>query len=327
MLNYLIIFTTALISGIIFTFWLVRVFGKHNLLKTKNIPLVGGLGAGLALLFSLGIGIVIFDLAATKLLTVVGISCLMLIFGVIDDLKELSVWQKFLAQSLCAALLIAQGVKTDIMYFGFWGNALITFFWLVGMTNAFNLLDIMDGLASGTVLIVSSAFFIIGFLGADLNVQIFSLILCAISLGFLLFNLPPAKVYMGNSGSHFFGLLIAALALMTHYASAENVFALFSPVMILGLPIMDTVLLISFRIVKKKVPFMKSRDHLAFKIGALGLSPRATIAVMYSLCLIFSVCGIILVRVNNLAAGMIIIAVFLFSIGVFTKLVKIEVHD
>jgi UDP-GlcNAc:undecaprenyl-phosphate/decaprenyl-phosphate GlcNAc-1-phosphate transferase len=327
MLNYLIIFTTALISGIIFTFWLAKAFRKHNLLKTKNIPLVGGLGAGLAFLLSLGIGIAIFDLAATKLLVVVGISCLMLIFGVIDDLKELSVWQKFLTQSLCAVLLIAQGVKTDIMYFGFWGNALVTFFWLIGMTNAFNLLDIMDGLASGTVLIVSSAFFTIGFLGADLNVQIFSLILCAISLGFLLFNLPPAKVYMGNSGSHFFGLLIAALALMTHYASAENVFALFSPVMILGLPIMDTALLIIFRLVKKKVPFMKSRDHLALKIGALGLSPRATITVMYALCLVFSACGIILVRVNNLAAGMMIIAVFLFSIGVFTKLVKIEVHD
>ncbi len=326
MFNYLIIFTVALLCGIIFILWLTKLSSKYNLLKTKNIPLVGGLAAGLAFFIACGIGLMIFDLAPAKLLAVGGAGYLMLIFGVIDDLKELSVWQKFLLQSVCAVVLIAFGVKTDIMYFGPGGNALITFFWLVGMTNAFNLLDIMDGLAAGTILIVSSAFFIIGIFGADLTVQMISLVLCAISLGFLLFNFPPARVYLGNSGSHFFGLLIASLALMTHYASEQNVFALFSPVMILGLPIMDTVLLVIFRMMKKKIPFIKSRDHLALKIGALGVSPRITVAIMYSLCLFFSACGVILVKVNNLAAGMITISVFLCSIIVFMKLVKIKVH-
>ncbi|PIQ88088.1 MAG: hypothetical protein COV73_00690 [Candidatus Omnitrophica bacterium CG11_big_fil_rev_8_21_14_0_20_43_6] len=326
MLKYSIVFTAALISGIIFTFWLARVSRKYNLLKTKGIPLVGGLGLGLAFVLASGLGILMFDLAVVKVAGIVGVAWLVLLFGIVDDLKELSVGQKFLAQSFCAVLLISLGVKTEIMYFGFWGNALITFFWIVGMTNVFNLLDIMDGLAAGTALIVSSAFLIIGFLGSDLNVQIFSLILCALSSGFLIFNLPPAKVYLGNSGSHFFGLLIASVALITHYASLENVFALLSPVMILGLPIMDTILLIIFRIIKKKAPFMKSQDHLALKIGALGLSPRATIAVMYLLCFIFAACGVILVRVNNLVAGIIIISVFLFSIGIFMKLVKIEAY-
>jgi UDP-GlcNAc:undecaprenyl-phosphate GlcNAc-1-phosphate transferase len=107
----------------------------------------------------------------------------------------------------------------------------------------------------------------------------------------------------------------------------ENVFALLSPVMILGLPIMDTVLLIIFRALKKKAPFKKSRDHLALKIGALGLSPRITILVMYLLCSIFASCGVILTRVNNLLAEIIVIFVFLFSIGIFMKLVKIEAYD
>ncbi|MCX5698314.1 MAG: MraY family glycosyltransferase [Candidatus Omnitrophica bacterium] len=327
MFKYLIIFTAALISGILFTSLLARISWQYKILKTKDIPLVGGPGMGLAFVLTCGLGIFTFDLSAVKVLAVVSASLVMLFFGVIDDLRELSVAQKFLTQSFCAILLISFGIKTNIMYFGFWGNALITFFWIVGMTNAFNLLDIMDGLAAGTALIVSSAFLLIGFLSPDLNVQILSLILCAVSAGFLIFNLPPAKVYLGNSGSHFFGLLIASVALITHYASGENVFALLSPVMILGLPIMDTILLIIFRVIKKKAPFKKSSDHLALKIGALGLSPSVTILVMYLLCFIFAGCGVILTRANNLLAGAIIISVFLFSIGIFIKLVKIEAYD
>jgi UDP-GlcNAc:undecaprenyl-phosphate GlcNAc-1-phosphate transferase len=327
MLKYIIIFTTALISGIIFTSWLARFSWKYNILKTKGIPLVGGLGIGLAFVFSSFLGVFTFNLAVPKVLAVTSISLLMLFFGIIDDLRELSVLQKILVQSLCAILLITLGIKTDIMYLGFWGNALVTFLWIVGITNAFNLLDIMDGLAAGTALIVSSAFLLIGFLNSDLNVQILSLILCATSFGFLIFNLPPAKVYLGNSGSHFFGLLIASVALITHYASMENIFALLSPVMILGLPIMDTILLIIFRIIKRKAPFRKSRDHVALKIGALGFSPLITILVMYLLCFIFASCGVVLTRVNNLLAEMMIISVFLFSIGIFMKLVKIEAYD
>jgi UDP-GlcNAc:undecaprenyl-phosphate/decaprenyl-phosphate GlcNAc-1-phosphate transferase len=327
MLKYLIVFTAALISGMLFTSLLSSISSRYKILKTKNIPLVGGLGIGLAFVFSSGLSILTFNLPLAKMLAVVGAAMFMLFFGVIDDLKELSVVQKFLAQSFCATLLISFGVKTDIMYFGFWGNILITFIWIVGMTNAFNLLDIVDGLAAGTTLIVSSAFLLIGFLGQDLNVQILSLILCAVSGGFLIFNFPPAKVYLGNSGSHFFGLLLASVALITHYASMENTFALLSPVMILGLPIMDTILLIIFRIIKRKAPFKKSRDHVALKIGALGASPLVTILAMYLLCFIFAGCGVILTRVNNLLAEVIILSVFLFSIGIFMKLVKIEAYD
>lgn len=327
MLKYLIIFTAALISGMLLTSRLAGISHKFKILKTKGIPLVGGIGIGLAFVFAVGLSIFTFDLAVAKLLAVVSASLFMLFFGVIDDLKESSVAQKFLGQSICAILLISFGIKTNIVYFGFWGNALVTFFWILGMTNAFNLLDILDGLAAGTALIISSAFLLIGFLNADLNVQILSLILCGVSAGFLRFNLPPARVYLGNSGSHFLGLALAAVALITHYASMDNIFALLSPVMILGLPIMDTVLLIIFRVIKKKAFFKKSRDHLALKIGALGLSARSTILVMYLLCFIFASCGVILTRVNNFLAEVIIISVFLFSIGIFMRLVKIEAYD
>jgi UDP-GlcNAc:undecaprenyl-phosphate GlcNAc-1-phosphate transferase len=326
MLKYGVIFTAGLIFSLVFTFLLAKISLKYKVLKSGAIPLVGGLGIGLAFALALSLGIYMFNLAIAKILAVAGACLLMLILGVIDDLKELSVAQKFLGQSFCAILLILCGIRTDIMFFGFWLNAAITFFWIIGITNAFNLLDIVDGLAAGTCLIVSSAFLLIGFLNADLNVQVISLILCAASCGFLIFNFPPARAYLGNAGSHFLGLLLASIALMAHYASSGNVFALLSPVMILGLPIVDTILLIIFRVIKKKPPFNKSKDHLALKIGALGFSPLKTILIMYLLSSIFAGCGVILTRANNLFAAVITIAVFLFSMGMFLRLVKIEAN-
>jgi UDP-GlcNAc:undecaprenyl-phosphate GlcNAc-1-phosphate transferase len=327
MLNYLIIFTSALIFSMLFTLLLAKFSLKNKLLKTKNIPLVGGLGVGLAFIFTLFLGIFALHLPLTGILAIAVASLAMLLFGIIDDLRELSVVHKFLVQSICAVYLISCGIKTEIMYLGFWGNAVITFFWLLGVTNAFNLLDILDGLTTGLVLIISSAFLLMGFLSADLNVQVLSLILCACSIGFLFFNFPPARVYLGNSGSHFFGLLLASVALVIHYASESNLFALFSPVVILGLPIMDTALLIIFRLVRKKLPFNKSKDHLALRIKALGFSPSKILLIMYLLCFIFSACGVVITRVSNPLALSIIIAVCLFSIGVFPKLIKIEVDD
>ena len=327
MFKYLIIFTSALASGMVFIFLLIKISFKYKVLQAKSIPLAGGLGIGMALILSLALGVFIFNLVLVKILVITGVCLFMLFFGVVDDLRELSVAQKILAQSFCAILLILFGIKTDIMYFGFWGNAVITFFWILGMTNAFNLLDILDGLAAGIILIVSCAFLLLGFLSADLNVQILSLILCGSSAGFLIFNLHPARAYLGNSGSHFLGLLVAALALITHYASSENIFALFSPIMILGLPIIDTLLLVIFRIIKRRPPFNKSKDHLALKIGALGFTPRKIVFIMCLLCSIFASCGVFLTRVSTFWAAGMITAVFLFTLNIFLRLVKIEAED
>ncbi|MDD5409000.1 MAG: MraY family glycosyltransferase, partial [Candidatus Omnitrophica bacterium] len=219
MLKYLIIFSGALISSILCIFLLAKTSLKYKILQARSIPLVGGLGIGIAFVFSSCLGAYVFGIGGTKIFIVLGVSLLMLFFGIIDDLKELSILQKFLAQSFCAVLLISLGIMTDIMYLGFWGNAAVTFFWILGITNAYNLLDIMDGLAAGTALIVSSALLAIAFFTQDLNMQILSLILCAVTSGFLVFNLPPARVYLGNSGSHFLGFMICAIALILHYAS------------------------------------------------------------------------------------------------------------
>jgi len=326
MLNYLIIFTSALVSSVLCVSLLIRACSRINILQANGVSSVGGLGIGAAFIISASLGVFMFGLPAGKMLAVLGASFLMLFFGIIDDLKELSVLQKFLAQSLCASLLIYSGVMTDIMYLGFWGNVTVTFFWILGITNAFNLLDIMDGLAAGTALIVSSAMLVISFVNPDLNAQILSIILCAATLGFLIFNLPPANAYLGNSGSHFIGFIICALTLILRYASKDNALALLSPIVILWLPITDTLLLIIFRIMKKRIPFKKSNDHIAFRIKTFSATPAKTILVMFFLCFIFSSAGVVLTRVSNFWATGIIITMFLFGIILFWKLIKVDTH-
>jgi UDP-GlcNAc:undecaprenyl-phosphate GlcNAc-1-phosphate transferase len=309
------------------TLVLTKASLRYKVLQAKGVPVVGGLAIGISFIVSSSLGMFVFGTASGKIFSIAGVSIFMLLFGIVDDLKELSVLQKFLAQSFCAALLISLGVMTDIMYLGLWGNVLVTFFWILGITNAFNLLDIMDGLAAGTACIVSSALLVISFLNPDLNMQIFSIVLCSVTFGFLLFNLPPAKAYLGNSGSHFLGFMICSLALVLRYASQENVFALASPILILWLPITDTLLLIIFRVMKKKIPFEKSNDHIAFRIRLCAAGPVKTILVMFMLCFIFSLAGVVLTKVGNYAAAGIILGVFLFSIFLFWKLIKIDTHE
>ncbi|MDD5501593.1 MAG: MraY family glycosyltransferase [Candidatus Omnitrophica bacterium] len=327
MLRYFIVFSGVLVFSMLSVLVLGKWALRRKLLQAQGVPLVGGIAIFVSFTAGYFFGAYVFGVPPGRIIPVIGVSSLVFLFGLVDDLKELSVLQKFLFQSACAVALISLGVSTDIMYLGFWGNALVTFFWILGVTNAFNLLDIMDALAAGVAVIVSSALLTVSFLNPDINMQICFLVLCAASLGFLVFNLPPARAYLGNSGSHLLGFLICAFVLILRYASEENAFALLSPVLILWLPIIDTLLLIVFRVMKRKIPFKKSDDHIAFRIRLHAAGPVKTILFMFLLCLIFSSAGVLLTRVSNYAAIAIIITVFFSSVILFWKLIQIDVRE
>ena len=145
-------------------------------------------------------------------------SAIMLFFGIIDDFKEFSVGVKFFVQIIATSILFLFGVKTQIAFLGNILNAALTFIWVIGITNAFNLLDVADGLAAGIALIASLSFLTVSILNADINSLIISLSLIGPIAAFLIYNKPPAKVYIGNSGSHLLGFVLAALALLISFA-------------------------------------------------------------------------------------------------------------
>lgn len=322
--KYFLVFSSGLIVSLLLMILLRKLALRFKMLVSKEIALVGGIGVGVAVMISSLLGIIAFGVDPTRILAVVAASFVILIFGVLDDLREETVFRKFLLQVLCATLLIGSDIRTHIIYLNDFGNITITYIWILGITNAFNLLDTIDGLSSGVALIVTGAIVVISFLNADPVMQILSLGLAAAILGFWFFNLPPAKIYLGNSGSHFLGFIIAALTLMLQYAMIETPAALVSPIIILWLALLETALLIYFRLKKGILPFNKSKDHIALRLIALGLTPQRALFLMLGLALFFSFCGIIISRSSNFIVLMIVLLVIVISFSLFRFVMKAE---
>jgi UDP-GlcNAc:undecaprenyl-phosphate GlcNAc-1-phosphate transferase len=261
-----------------------------------------------------------------KTMGIIFTSGIMLFFGIVDDWRELSIRTKFLVQIIATSFLIFFGIRTHIIYIGNLLNIIITFVWIIGITNAFNHLDIIDGLAAGSAVIVSLSLFIISLLNHDIATAILALALSGAILSLLIYNLPPARVYMGNAGSHFLGFILAAIALVISYAPLERKMALLSPLLILGLPIFDTAFLIVMRIMKKSLPFKKSNDHLALRLLALGYSKKKALWVMLALSLFFSLCGILVSQVSNHFSALIVSFVVLVSLILTNKMRKVVTY-
>lgn len=312
--NYLFVFLDSFLIGILFLLLLKRFALKCNILIAKNIPLIGGIAIGLSFILTSLLSFSIYRIFLDgRILAILVSSLLMLIFGVIDDYKEMSIFAKFAVQIIATMLLIFFGVKAQIVSIGNFLNLIITFIWVLGITNAFNHLDVMDGLSATVSFICSASLFIICFINGDVKMAILLAALAAASLGFLLYNFPPAKIYMGNSGSHFLGFVLAAITLAISYAPITRKVALFAPLLILGVPIFDTAFLILLRLMKKKLPFRKSNDHLALRLLSMGYSKRKALFIMLALSIFFSTAAVMVSQVAN-KLGFLIIGYVIFII-------------
>jgi len=321
---YFFLILSGFLPGLVFIYLLKNFSKRYSLLTPKGIPLVGGIGMGLAFVFA-ALPVFLINQGLSREITgIIVSSSAMLVFGIGDDWRELTVGSKFLIQIIATSVLVLFGVRTQIIYIGDIANIAVTFIWVLGITNAFNHLDIIDGLAGGAAIIASAAFFVISVFNADTRSAALALILTGVVLSFFLDNRPPAKIYMGNAGSHWLGFILAALALIISYAPLERKAALFSPLLILGLPIFDTTFLVLIRLINKNMPFKKSNDHLALRLSVLGYSQKKVLSVMFGLCLFFCLCGIAASRVpNHLGLGITAFAV-LVSLIIGIKMSKIH---
>jgi UDP-GlcNAc:undecaprenyl-phosphate GlcNAc-1-phosphate transferase len=219
--------------------------------------------------------------------------------GLVDDVKKLTPLSRFVAQNAIAIvstqILIATetvGSPTDNVLFDF----LITMFWIVGLTNALNFFDNIDGGASGTAAISASFLFILAIQGSQFSIAALALVLAGGTIGFLLWNRPPARIYMGDAGSLFLGLLIASLTIRFD-PNPINRFAGFSvPFFIMAVPIMDTSVVVIKRLVRRVSPFQGGRDHLSHRLMRAGLTKRQSVVSLWLITIFF--CLIALVTSN-----------------------------
>lgn len=325
-INYFFAVSISFLLSIIFIFLFKPLFLRYKVLTFQNIPLIGGIAMGSSFMLTCLIVFSFYGSMSPEIKNIIIASCIMMFFGIFDDWRSLSVLTKFLVQIIAISILILLGIRTQIISIGDLLNIIITFIWVMGITNAFNHLDILDGLAAATAAIASLSLFIIAHLNGNIQVAIFTLAFSGAILGFLIYNFPPAKVYMGNCGSHYLGLILAAIAISISYAPEERKIALASPLLILGLPILDTAFLILMRLKQGQIIFRKTNDHLALRLLKLGYSKNKTLLFMLLLALFFSASGLLVSRVSNLLGSLVIILVVSLSLIFAVRMSKVWVN-
>jgi UDP-GlcNAc:undecaprenyl-phosphate GlcNAc-1-phosphate transferase len=277
------------------------VFDKPNQdHKTHKspIPYLGGVAIMIGVTAVTYFALFIYELSAGNLLMASSLlvpAFLMGLIGLLDDLRNLSPWPRFLAQTLAGLINAIFLIRTNTLGSPSGSDfldAIITIFWIVGITNSINFFDNLDGGASGTVAIASFSLFILAIQGDQFLIAALAIVLAGATSGFLTWNKPPARIYMGDAGALFLGLLIASLSVRLD-TNPINKYATFSiPIMILAVPIMDTCVAVVSRLRRGISPFQGGRDHLSHRLMRSGFSKRMAVVSLWLLSIFFGALAI-----------------------------------
>jgi len=297
----------------------------HKNLHRSPIPLAGGI----TLVLTLTISLLFLNLEALTTLFPILLPALLVFFlGLWDDFKRLRPSIKLLGQIIACALLITLGVSVRIIkpetlgsFAGFspYINGLITFFWIIGITNAFNFIDSMDGLAVG-VSGIAVAFLILVTLGSPQTslLQLLTLMI-GTCVGLFFYNMSPARLFLGDSGAQTLGFLLAAIGILYTPVQYPQASSWFLPILILGVPIFDTTLVVLSRWRRGQPIYRAGHDHTYHRLSALGLDSTRAVAVMHIAAIILGCVAFIALNLepffSNLLFGLVLItglAAFLF---------------
>jgi len=187
-------------------------------------------------------------------------------------------------QPLAALILIASGVRVSFLHHPLL-NALVTVFWVVGITSALNLLDNMDGLSAGVATVAAAFFLLLAAMNGQYLVGSLAAALLGACLGFLFYNFNPASIFMGDSGSLFIGFILAAVGIKLRFPGRMDVVTWMIPVVILGVPIFDTTLVVVSRLRRGLNPITHpGKDHLSHRLVAMGWTQREAVMAIYLIC-------------------------------------------
>jgi len=335
---YLLTFLMAFLSSILLTPFFRFVAIKLNIydkpitaVKTHKVstPYFGGLAIWTSWTISLLIIRLISNFPTgtlNNLRSLIVGSFLLLLLGLFDDIKKggLGFKLKFLIQ-IIACLIVVVGFDIRINFIeNYILSVFLSIFWIIGLSNAFNLIDIMDGLSSGVAAVAALFFFIIAFPGEFVYVNFCALALCAACLGFIPYNLSKKmKIFMGDTGSLAIGFILATVAMGTSYTKINPV-AVFAPILVLAVPIFETTFVSIIRMKNGKNPFLGSKDHFPLRLEKAGLSRPKILVFIYCMAIVFGILAYFIVNSNPILACIIfaitIVCLILFSV----KLSKIK---
>ena len=274
-------------------------------------PLAGGIILALSLILL----VPLLHLWQKPISTLLAAATIVFLFGLWDDARGLSAPQKFTGQILASSLLIASDVSVrflesfSIPYLSQnvitalnWG---VTIFWFVGITNAFNLVDSMDGLAIGIAGIAFAFFMGMALVAQQIFLANFSALCLGICIGLYFFNVSPARLFLGDAGAQTLGFILAAVAMIYTPENLPQGSSWFVPVMVLGIPIFDTTLVVVSRLRRHKPIFMADRAHTFHRLVALGVDPNRAVVTIHLGSLVLSLLAFIALSLTPWKANII----------------------
>ena len=331
-LLYLIIFGVSLLFSFVLTWgvrnlamgrgWAAPPIQDRDLHETP-LPRLGGvpvflsflIGVAIALLASLRFPALAAGLSLRTLLTVLVPGTLIFLLGLYDDIHSVGPFTKFAVQGVAAIMLFAGGLRIlDLpVLFGArhlaWYIGLpITVLWVIGITNAFNLIDGLDGLAAGSALFSTFVVFVAAISNGSSLVSLLTIALAGAILGFLRFNFNPATIFLGDCGSLFIGFMLSALAL-EGAQKAPTVIAIAIPVVSFGLPILETTLSVLRRLISGQSVFTADREHIHHKLLQHGMSPRQVVIALYAVSALFALLSLFLLWPGRSTLGLVLVVI------------------
>ena len=260
-------------------------------LKTHRepVPYFGGLAIYLGVIIPL----CLFYQFDKSVLAILLAGTLVLLLGLIDDFGVLTPAAKFVGQFIATMVLVKGDILIRIESFPPYVNLLLTVVWIIGITNAMNIIDIMDGLAAGISFIAALVMFAVALMNGHEMIAMFAVTLAGSLAGFLPYNFRPARIYMGDTGSMFLGLTLGTLAILGNYTS-RNDLAYLNPLLIFGVAIFDTMFVMLLRAIKGRSMFLGSKDHFAVRMQIAGWSTARIVLLAYFIAVMLG--GIALVN-------------------------------
>lgn len=256
--------------------------------QTEPVPYLGGVS------IAIGVSIVTFaalffsdenSLIIERGLTAIIPALLLGTVGLIDDLRSLPAWPRLVVQTVIGTLIAFVLVRTGTLGIAFENdviNTLITIFWIVGICNSINFFDNMDGAASGAVAIAALGVFFIAFDRGQVLLSALTIVTAGATIGFLLWNKSPAKIYMGDAGALFLGVIISIATIRLNPGITPSWKSLMIPIMLLAIPLLDTCVAVFSRIARGISPLTGGKDHLSHRLVRAGLSRRVAAVSLWS---------------------------------------------
>ena len=321
--------------------WVMRMAWKTNFLDHPGprkihatpVPYGGGLAVAGGVLVTLVIALLAggedllprAEIAAwLPTLLVYGLGSLaILALGLVDDRRKLSARFKLGVQAVIATGVAVGGERLELFDEGGpVAGAAVTVLWILCVTNAFNLLDHVDGLSTGVAALSAGAFLMVALQTGQVFIAILLVPLIGACAGFLAFNFPPARIFLGDAGSLFIGFWLSCLTISFTFYDARAQYALYTyfvPLAVLAVPLFDTASVVIIRVMRRKPIFEGDTNHLAHRLTAMGMSKRRSVLTVYVLTLYAGVSAMLLYHVNE-TGSWIVLSQLILTFGIITLL-------